>query len=306
MTSISGPLAAPCTHVAALQRVFGERHRMNRSLVDRGRAAFGQPWEYDLDRTLQLLFGDASSMEAAAKGYTAFAMDSMRRQQTFETAREYPNKTYAEAASEVYFNDDYMRREYLPGLLLSHFLWPHHYRQLQFFDNAFAAPMSVAGVTDFCEIGVGTGLYSRRLLEALPAAIGHGYDISPTSCDFAAAHIAATGAAGRYTMHKQDVVEQPVQPVARLVCVEVLEHLEQPLEFLHTLRRALAPGGKAFITAAVNAANADHIYLYRHAQEVEAHLEAAGFRLEQAMAAAAYAPPAPGVPVPLAAAFVVT
>lgn len=106
-------------------------------------------------------------------------------------------------------------------------------------------------------------------------------------------------------MHQQDIIAQPIKPVPWLVCVEVLEHLEQPVEFLKALRAGLAPGGKAFITAALNAAHTDHIYLYRNGEEVWEHLNAAGFTLEQSLLAAAYAPPAKDVPVPLAAAFVV-
>jgi hypothetical protein len=67
----------------------------------------------------------------------------------------------------------------------------------------------------------------------------------------------------------------------------------------------MAPGAKAFITAALNAAHADHIYLYRTPEAVLAHLVEAGFTLEQSFVGAAYKPSAPGVPVPLAAAFVV-
>jgi hypothetical protein len=85
----------------------------------------------------------------------------------------------------------------------------------------------------------------------------------------------------------------------------VLEHLEDPVAFLRGLRATMAPGAKAFITAAVNAAHADHIYLYRSADDVLAHLIDAGFTLEQSFVGAAYKPPAPGVPVPQAAAFIV-
>ncbi len=253
-----------------------------------------------------MLCPDHDTLEAAAKGYSAFAFDSMRRQKAFELAREYPHKTYAEAASEVYFNADHMMREYLPGLLLSHFLWPHHYRQLQFFDVAFAKAMSLSAQPQFAEVGVGTAVYSRRLLVRLPQSFGNGYDISPSSCQFARERIEATGMQSRYTMNEQDIIVRPISPVHWLVCVEVLEHLEKPVEFLKALRSGLAQGGKAFITAALNAAHTDHIYLYRNSEEVLEHLCAAGFTLEQSFVAAAYAPPGPGVPVPLAAAFVVS
>jgi hypothetical protein len=67
----------------------------------------------------------------------------------------------------------------------------------------------------------------------------------------------------------------------------------------------MAPGAHAFITAAVNAAHADHIYLYRNASEVLSHLVEAGFTLDQYFVGAAYKPASPGVPVPEAAAFIV-
>lgn len=296
---------ANAPHVAQLQHIFDQNHRLARPLVARAVASFGAPWVRDFEATLAALFDVPGSLELAARGYAAFAFDSLRRQKAFEAAGEYPNKSYADAAREVYFNADHMAREYLPGLLLSHYLWPHHYRQLRFFDTAFLAPMQLAGDVRFAEVGVGTGVYSARLLRSLAQARGAGYDISPSSCEYAQAHVHAIGAAGRYALHQHDVMSQPVPPVPWLVCVEVLEHLEDPLAFLRALRAALAPGGRAFITAALNAAHADHIYLYRTPEEVWQQLQQAGFVLEQSFTAAAYAPPAPGLPVPLAAAFVV-
>jgi SAM-dependent methyltransferase len=291
--------------VARLQELFDQKYRLARGLIGRAMESFGPQWATDFEAVISSLFADDTSLEAALKGYAAFALDSMRRQKAFERTREYPNMTYSEAAGEVYFNEAHMMREYLPGLLLSHFLWTHHYRQLQFFDAAFLAPMALSEHAHFAEVGVGTAVYSRRILVRLPHARGAGYDISPSSCAFAVRHLDAAGAGDRFTMRQQDILAEPLAPVPWLVCVEVLEHLEQPVDFLRGLRRGLIPGGKAFITAALNAAHADHIYLYRDAEEVWRHLEEAGFRLEQSFVAAAYAPPDPGVPVPLAAAFVV-
>jgi SAM-dependent methyltransferase len=299
------PAARPASPLQQLQTLFDSRHRLSRGLIGRAMAEFGPAWQADFNSSLAALFSDGDHLAAAAKGYAAFAFDAMRRQKSFESTREYPNKSYAEAAREVYFNPQHMLAEYLPGLLLSHFLWPHHYRQLQFFDQAFVNPMRLAGGTHFAEVGIGTALYSQRLLSALPAVRGEGYDISPSSCAFAGHHLASRGCGTRYQVHEQDILAQPIAPVPWLVCVEVLEHLEDPVGFLRALRAALQPGGRAFITAALNAAHADHIYLYRSADEVLQQLQTAGFVLEQSFLAAAYAPPAAGVPVPLAAAFVV-
>ncbi len=294
----------PC--VAQIQASFDKNFRLSRSLVGKALTNFGPAWCTDFEAVITSICTGSEELEAAIKGYTKFAMDSMRRQKAFEEALEYPKKSYAEAAGEVYFNETHMMREYLPGLLLSHFLWPHHYRQLQFFDTAFMAPMALAKDVRFAEVGIGTAVYSRRILSKLGHAVGKGYDISPSSCEFTRRHLAGAGVASRFSLHLQDIVAQHIEPVPWLVCVEVLEHLEQPVQFLKALRAGLAPQGRAFITAALNAAHADHIYLYRTSEEVWAHLEAAGFTLEQSFVAAAYAPPRPGAPVPLAAAFVVS
>jgi hypothetical protein len=109
----------------------------------------------------------------------------------------------------------------------------------------------------------------------------------------------------RYEVLLQDVVAEPMDACEWLVCIEVLEHLEDPVAFLRALRAALAPGGRAFITAALNAAHVDHIYLYETVEDVLEQLRAADFALEQGFVANADASSKPGVPVAAVAAFVV-
>jgi SAM-dependent methyltransferase len=291
--------------VARLQSLFDNKHRLCGALIGNAITSFGQDWAADFECALASTCADDNALEVAAQGYAAFAFDSMRRQKAFELARAYPHKTYAEAAGEVYFNADHMMREYLPGLLLSHFLWPHHYRQLQFFDTTFVGAMRLSPCQRFAEVGVGTALYSRRLLERLRDSSGTGYDISPSSCQFARDHIKAAGAHERYTVFEQDIAARPIAAVSWLVCVEVLEHLERPIKFLKSLRTGLTSGGKGFITAALNAAHADHAYLYRSANEVWQHLGEAGFAVEQSFVGASHPSSSPDASAPLVAAFVV-
>lgn len=281
-------------------------HRFSADIVDRGVTLFGETWAIEFEQVVSALFPSAEAIAAAAKGYATFAMQSMRLQAAFDREGQYKEKTHEQASSEVYFNEKHMMQEYLPGLLLSHFLWPHHYRQLQFFDSAFVQSMRVADATSFLEVGVGTGLYSGLLLRRLPEIKGVGLDISPSSKKFAETQMIALGVANRYHVELRDVTATPIEPKADwLVCVEVLEHMDDPVAFLRGLRRNMALGARAFITAALNAAHADHIYLYRNSNEVLTQLIEAGFTLEQSFVGAAYKPSSPGVPVPEAAAFIV-
>lgn len=297
-------LSAP--GLTRVRQLLGERHRFSKDIVDRAAAAFGSPWVTACEETLRRVFPGPEALELALKGYASFALDALRRQKRFESELCYPPKTHQEASDEVYLNSEFMMNQYLPGLLLSHFFWPHHFRQLRFFEAFFVEPMRLRGAAGFAEVGIGTGLYSRLILQRLPEVRGVGFDISPSSKVFTENHLRAFGLADRYEVRMQDVVAAPMAPAEYLVCVEVLEHLDDPPAFLRALRAGLAPGGKAFITAALDAPNADHIYLYRKPEEVLSHLVDAGFTLEQSWLGAAHPPSGPGLPVPIAAAFVVT
>jgi 2-polyprenyl-3-methyl-5-hydroxy-6-metoxy-1,4-benzoquinol methylase len=302
-----GPPAPTCvdpTATARLAAAIEEHARFSRGAVERGIELFGAWWMSEVDDLLSRLYPDADSLVAAVRGYAAFAMDGMRRQMRFERELVYPQRTYDEARAEVYDNLAYMHREYLPGLLLSHLLWPHHVRMLRFFRSAFVGADGLSR-HQFVEVGVGTGIYSRMTLQDT-AWTGTGLDISPASLEYAERHIRAFDVSDRYRTAAADVITTDLGVFDRVICVEVLEHLDDPSAMLGALRRTLRPGGRGFITAAVNAANADHIHLYRHPIEVEGQLRDAGFHVEEAFSASAYPPPRPGVPVPVAAAFVVS
>ena len=298
--------AASTPSLVKMSELFRINHRFAAGIVNRGARLFGEVWANEFEHLVSALFPNTESLAKAVKGYAMFATQSMRLQAKFERERQYKAKTHEQASNEIYFNEMHMMEEYLPGLLLSHYLWPHHYRQLQFFDRTFVQAMYVAEATSFMEVGIGTGVYSGLILRKLSKIKGKGVDISPSSKKFTEAKMAALGLANRYQVELRDVTLTPIQPRTEwLVCVEVLEHLDDPVAFLRGLRQNMAPGARAFITAALNAAHADHIYLYRNSNEVISHLVEAGFTLEQSFVCAAYKLSSPEVPVPEVAAFIV-
>ncbi len=299
-------LADSYPHLGELRSILCNDYKFFRGVVDRGVATFGPAWAADFDRSLRMLFGEPGALGSAAKGYAYFVLDLLRRQRQFEKDRAYPLKSYLEAAQEVYLDDRYMQEEYLPGLVLSHFLWPHHYRQMQFFGVAFARDPRVESSATFAEVGIGTGLYSRQLLQRLSQVRGTGYDISPAANAFTQRHLRAFGLDDRYEVRLHDVLDAGMTPTTCIVCVEVLEHLEDPLALLHALRAGLLPGGCAFVTAALNAPHVDHIYLYERPEDVGDQLRQAGLEIEQYYVGLAHRPASPGLPVPSVAAFVVS
>lgn len=305
-TNANSP-AAGYPHVEQFERILTGIAPYMADTVARGRRDFGEPWQRQFDETLARVFGgDEARLSTAARGYVRFALDSVRLHKRFEKDRVYLPKTYDEAARGVYHNKEYMDGLYLPGILLSHYLWPHHYRQLGYFQREFAPRVRAFDDQRFLDVGVGTGFYSRQMLAACPRTIGTAYDISEYSLEYARAHVAAFGFTSRWSGEIRNVITNPPRDQwPCLVSVEVLEHLDDPLSYLHALRARLAPGGLAFITAAITAPNEDHIYLYNNPQEVAAQLEAAAFRVLDFQEDVAYAPKA-DEPVPRLAAFIVS
>jgi SAM-dependent methyltransferase len=273
----------------------------------RQRNDFGEAWASEVDDLLRtFLATDDETRQATIEGYVEFAIDGMRLQKAFERTGRYEAKTYDQAAEEVYRNKDYMFSKYLPGILMSHYLWPHHYRQLQFFRREFL-PRFVAGpVHEFLDVGPGTGFYTRLLLMASPRSSGSAIDISEPALEYCDLHLSAFGVRDRWTPEIRDVIANPPRRKwPFILSVEVLEHLTDPVTFLKALRAVLAPGGFAHISAAITAANRDHIYLYTGTDHVRAHLEEAGFSILACQEDRAYAPKAQE-PVPTNAAFLCT
>lgn len=294
-------------HVTRLGDYLAEKYPFMANIVNRNRVEFGDIWETKFDDMLAHLLPDRPAMESAVDGYVELALDILRLHKQYEKDGEYITKTYAEAAAQVYHNEDYMQNLYLPGILLSHYLWPHHYRHGVFFEHSFFADFQRGEDRSFCDIGIGTGFYSRWLLTAGDDVTGQGFDISTSSKAYTERQVAAYGAADRYRVNLRDIVAEPLDDATDwLMSVEVLEHLEDPLSFLKSLRRMLRPGGKAFITAAITAPNVDHIYLYRDAEEVVDQLIEAGFAIEQYYLGAGYVPAKPRLPVPKVGAYIVT
>jgi 2-polyprenyl-3-methyl-5-hydroxy-6-metoxy-1,4-benzoquinol methylase len=110
----------------------------------------------------------------------------------------------------------------------------------------------------------------------------------------------------RYAIKLRDILANPPDKTFRwLVCVEVLEHLEDPKALLAGLYNLLALGGHAFVAVAINAASRDHIYLYRNADEVSGQLRAAGVLINQHFIDTAEMPASLAGRAPGIAAFIV-
>src|SRR6218665_1174178 len=269
----------------------------------RDAARFGPAWQAGLAAMLETLHPAPAQRLAAVRAYGRFTIDAMRRQQRFERTGQYASRPAPGHPGAL--DERLLRDQYLPGLLLSHYLWPQHVQQLEFFRQAFLPRLAAAGSRHLLEVGIGTGLYTRLALQARTELQALGLDLSEASLAFSRRHLACYGLDDRFEARRHDLLRADLpQRYDALVCVEVLEHLEAPAEFLRALARQGQPNAYIFISAALNAADIDHVHLYRDPAQLSAQVEAAGFTVEASRLANGRASGRAGVPVPAVLALI--
>ncbi len=250
--------------------------------IDRCRNMFGKEWSEDFEHTLEKQFnGDLLKIQRAVKGYINFSLEAVLLQKRFSAEKQYSAESLEKTVQEVYDNREYMFDYYLPANLLIHFLWPHHCCQLQFVKKHFVKyVLDTDRECSLCDVGVGSGFYSRFILEACPNLIIQGYDISDNSLEYAKQQIDNFGLSSRWKADKCDIAESSKKELFDFaMSVEILEHLVDPVKFLKAIKDRLKDQGKAFISVAIAAAQRDHIYLYNDSDEVVEHLSQAGFKV---------------------------
>lgn len=242
---------------------------------------FGEHWVSESVPNIEKAYGEITdplveTLSEMLDGYAEFCNDSMRNQVFFERTGRYRASNYAEVARDQYHNEEHMTKRYLPGMFVSHFVWPQHYHMQRGFRDLLLPRVRQARL--FFEVGVGCGVYSKLTLEALPDTRGIGFDISQFALDYTGWMLNQFSLGERYALENHDISQGYKKQCDFLICQEVLEHLENPAEFCKWLANMVKPGGHAYITAAFNAAHSDHIYLFHKPDELEAMLRDAGLQ----------------------------
>ncbi len=221
----------------------------------------------------------------AANGTLRFNRTVLQEELSFRKSGQYSRTPEDSVAvnAEVYQSTEVMEGYYLVGLLLSYFTWIHHDRMLEFYRTRFLRDGGSANAV--MEWGIGHGLFALLAARVWPAARMTAVDISEHSLDFARRLFEAAGETSRVTFVTADILgcDATFEPVDRLICSELMEHVADPRLLLTRISAALMPGGRAFVTTAINAPQPDHIYLFRSRDEVEQLVAASGLIIEEAI-----------------------
>ncbi len=214
--------------------------------------------------------------------FNQFSQDFFDRQVEFLRTGEYLAKDYSEVVKAVYSDDHYMQSVYYPALLFCYLGSPNYRHILRALDKATTGWRGIE-CRRVLDLAGGHGFLLLHALEQLPQAAGVGIDLSPSAERFARALQRHTGwGQGRFDFRVQDFIGQSDGSPAQFdaaICCELLEHLPEPALALRALHRAIRPGGRLFMTAAVRMESVDHLTLFRTTAEVAHSLEDCGFEV---------------------------
>lgn len=231
--------------------------------------------EYAAEAILKIAQDEITSI---AQDYRWFCGMIQDEELFFAREDRYRYSTFEETEKNVYSDDVFMSR-YMNGLLLCHVIWWMFSSSLFFFTSRMSARLKPSA--SVLEVGPGHGLLLYLALERLGAGRVEGWDLSQVSLDQTRRTMGRLGYASESNFLVRDM-NSPIDSDKRfdlIILSHLLEHLEQPVEALQSLRGWVSKGGYIFVNIPINAPLPDHLVLLRHPDEVKALIERGGFRI---------------------------
>jgi 2-polyprenyl-3-methyl-5-hydroxy-6-metoxy-1,4-benzoquinol methylase len=222
-----------------------------------------------------LLQNENKTLEYSIDCYLQMIADVNYESVQFLKTGEYTSKSFVEVNQRVYNNPEVMEY-YMHGLLLSQFLWSHHYDILLYFNKIISSNKN--SIQNYLEIGGGHGLYISEAIQVIGEKTNYDLvDISKSSISIAKKMI--NNEQVNYIL--SDVFEYfPEYKYDFITMGEVLEHVEDPIALLKKLHTLLKDNGKVFITTPTNAPAIDHIFLFQNTDHIRQIISEAGFKPE--------------------------
>lgn len=215
----------------------------------------------------------------SAKAYNRMTMDFLKEQIRFKKTGKYLLSDASSARVNVYENPEIMRY-YMVGLCMSYFLWPNHHKMYNFFQRFLKTNPEII---KYLDVAPGHGLFAAEVLSKYLSAEATLVDISATSLDVSKELLDCFGVGkSRYNALQGDflVTEIGSKNFDLITMGEVLEHVEEPLDFLKRAAELLSKNGRIFMTTCSNAPAIDHIYHFHNSEEIRDLIRAAGLKIE--------------------------
>jgi 2-polyprenyl-3-methyl-5-hydroxy-6-metoxy-1,4-benzoquinol methylase len=236
--------------------------KLRKSLPSLGEV-YNRRAEEFLTKYESLLVEEGKNLHFAIDCYLKMLADITMETLRFLETGEYSSKSFEEVNRRVYGAPEVMEY-YMHALLLSQFLWKHHYEMFGFFTEELAKRKG--SVKNYLEIGGGHGLQVAEATKILGSDSQFTVvDISPTSLNIARRLVDDDSV----NFVLSDIFQfKPETKFDFITLGEVLEHMEDPGALLNCVSDLLTDHGTLFVTTPANAPAIDHIYLFRNEDDI--------------------------------------
>ncbi|MBW2973159.1 class I SAM-dependent methyltransferase [Candidatus Woesearchaeota archaeon] len=209
---------------------------------------------------------DLNKYADTIKDFIDFSAEFLTLQMELNKTGTYKFKKFEDTKREVLDNPQIMAKRYLNGLFLSQAFWINHYKLFDFFIQNFCKGNISSG--NILEVPIGTGIFISEFIRNNPAWKGKGYDLSKSAVDFAKKIIRINNSQEIEVAQKNVFDISETIKYDKIICGELLEHVENPKDLLSKLNSLLSKDGELFLTTAIWAAGIDHIFLFKSVKEV--------------------------------------
>ena len=265
----------------ALVEDIVSRKPMHRKFLQSTLNQLSEEERTEAESYIRFLLSQGHTTVELVASYLTIVEDTFREELYFRKTGHYRCSSYAEATAIVYHNADYMQR-YMIGLALSSFWWINHVQLRRFFTRFIGGRRGDI----YREVGPGHGLYFLEAMRAGGFSRYEGVDISETSVAMTR-RIAESGYFGvfnRATIFQADFLKDEIRDRADLLVMgEILEHVENPLQFLNCAYESTKYDASIFLTTCFNSPAVDHIYNPESIGALESLMHNAGFDIENSM-----------------------
>ena len=259
-----------------LIELIGQSNKMQRKFLKESYNMIDGSSKEELNNYLTFCMSNGLTLQYLADSYNLIVQDTLKEQVYFKKNGRYRYSTYQEVAGRVYLNPDYMSK-YMYGLGITSYLWPQHIEYKSFYEKHF--PFGKKG--NYLEIGPGHGVFFKYALDKASFDEFVGVDISPTSLEMTKS-ILADKLDSNIELIEADFLEfDSGDRYDAIVMGEVLEHVENPSDFMNKIYSLANDDCFIFITTCVNAPAIDHIQLFRYPSEIEQKFVEANLKIKE-------------------------
>ena len=215
----------------------------------------------EVESYINFLLTEGYDIETIADAYTLIVKGSFKEELYFREKGKYRHSLFSEVEELVYNNHDFMKL-YMIGCALSCYWWPNHVHLRRFFIANIKKFKSQEN-NFYREVGPGHGMYFLQVMKNCCFKNYEGIDISPTSVELTK-RLLGSGFFGDFSkanITQDNFLDKKERDMTDfLVMGEVLEHVENPDEFIKTAYKTTKDTALVFLTTCINSPAIDHLY----------------------------------------------